>query len=100
MLDLTRIEGFDWDDGNSRKSTEKHGVSQAEAEQAFFNEPLLLLEDVRHSLGEPRFHALGSTDQGRLLHIAFTLRSEGRLLRVISARDMHRKERHRYEQET
>ncbi len=100
MLDLTRIEGFDWDDGNSRKSTEKHGVSQAEAEQAFFNEPLLLLEDVRHSLDEPRFHALGSTDQGRLLHIAFTLRSESRLLRVISARDMHRSERHRYEQET
>jgi len=100
MLDLTRIEGFDWDDGNSRKSTDKHGISQAEAEQVFFNEPLLLLEDVKHSTYEPRFHALGRTDEDRLLHISFTLRGEGRLVRVISARDMHRKERDRYEQET
>jgi uncharacterized DUF497 family protein len=100
MLDPTRIEGFDWDEGNSRKSSEKHGVTRAEAEQVFFNEPLLLLEDTRHSSDEPRFHALGRTDQGRALHIAFTLRGDGRLVRVISARDMHRKERDRYEQET
>ena len=100
MPDPTRIEGFDWDEGNSRKSTEKHGVSQAEAEQVFFNEPLLLLEDAKHSTDEPRFHALGRTDQGRLLHIALTLRSESRLIRVISARDTHRSERDRYEQET
>lgn len=100
MLDLARIEGFDWDEGNSRKSTEKHGVSQAEAEQVFFNEPLLVVEDVRHSMAEPRFHALGRTDDGRLLHISFTLRGEGRLIRVISARDMHRKKRDRYAQET
>src|SRR3954465_3163765 len=100
MLDLTRIEGFDWDEGNSRKSTDKHGVSPAEAEQAFFNEPLLLLEDVKHSMEEPRFHALGCTDAARLLHISFTLRGEGRRVRLISARDMHRKERDRYEQKT
>jgi uncharacterized DUF497 family protein len=99
MLDPTRIEGFDWDDGNSRKSTDKHGISQAEAEQVFFNEPLLLLEDMKHSMYEPRFHALGRTDEDRLLHISFTLRGEGRLVRVISARDMHRKERDRYAQE-
>jgi uncharacterized DUF497 family protein len=99
MLDLTRIEGFDWDHGNSRKSTDKHGVTQSEAEQVFFNEPLLLLEDVKHSVDEPRFHALGRTDEGRLLHISFTLRVEGRFVRVISARNMHRKERDRYEQE-
>ena len=61
---------------------------------------LLLLEDVKHSTYEPRFHALGRTDEDRLLHISFTLRGEGRLVRVISARDMHRKERDRYEQET
>jgi uncharacterized DUF497 family protein len=100
MLDLTRIEGFDWDDGNSRKSTDKHGISQAEAEQVFFNEPLLLMEDVKHSKYEARFHALGRTDEDRLLHISFTLRGESRLVRVISARDMHRKEKNRYEQET
>jgi uncharacterized protein len=99
MLDLAQIEGFEWDEGNKRKSVEKHDVSQAEAEQVFFNEPLLILEDVGHSFSETRLHALGCTDVGRLLHISFTLRGGGKLIRVISARTMHRKERLRYEQE-
>jgi uncharacterized DUF497 family protein len=99
MLDLVQVEGFDWDEGNSRKSVEKHDVSQAEAEQIFFNDPLLIVEDVGHSAREPRLHALGRTDAGRLLHISFTLRGNGRLIRVISARTMHRKERLRYEHE-
>lgn len=99
MLDLAQIEGFEWDEGNSQKSYEKHDVSQAEAEQVFFNDPLLILEDIGHSSREPRLHALGQTDAARLLHISFTLRSSGKLIRVISARPMHRKERLRYEQE-
>ena len=99
MLDLAQVEGFDWDEGNSRKSVERHDVSQAEAEQIFFNDPLLIVEDVSHSAREPRLHALGRTDAGRLLHISFTLRGNGRLIRVISARTMHRKERLRYEHE-
>ena len=97
MLDLRRITGFDWDDGNARKNA-KHGVSMAEAEQVFFNAPLLLLADETHSLQEPRIHALGKTDEGRTLHITFTLRQSGQCIRVISARDMHRKERAIYEQ--
>lgn len=97
MIDLSQITGFNWDDGNARKN-EKHGVSMAEAEQVFFNAPLLLLEDSAHSQQEPRVHALGKTDEGRMLHIAFTLRQTGLLIRVISARDMHRKERAVYEQ--
>jgi len=99
MVDLARIEGFDWDEGNSRKSVEKHGVSQAEAEQIFFNDPRLIVEDVSHSVRELSLQALGRTDSGRLLHISFTLRGDGRLIRVISARTMHRKERLRYEHE-
>jgi uncharacterized protein len=98
MIDLTKITAFDWDKGNSRKSEDKHGVSMAEAEQVFFNAPLLMLEDAAHSTKEPRFHALGRTDDGRTLHITFTLRSSGKEIRVISARDMHRKERTIYEQ--
>lgn len=97
MIDLAKITGFEWDDGNARKN-EKHEVSTAESEQIFFNAPLLLLADAKHSEGEPRFHALGKTDQGRLLHIAFTLRQAGAKIRAISARDMHRKERVIYEQ--
>jgi uncharacterized DUF497 family protein len=97
MIDLNKITGFNWDDGNARKN-DKHSVSMAEAEQVFFNAPLLVLDDVVHSQSEPRLHALGATDDGRTLHITFTLRQTGHLVRVISARDMHRKERAIYEQ--
>ncbi|MGC3872885.1 BrnT family toxin [Halomonas sp. GXIMD04776] len=98
MIDWAQITGFDWDEGNSRKNAEKHGVGQSEAEEIFFNEPLLVLEDDKHSQKEARYHALGETDDARLLHITFTLRGNGTLIRVISARDMHRKERANYEQ--
>jgi len=100
VIDWTQITGFDWDKGNARKSIEKHEVSQAEAEQIFFNQPLLVLPDSKHSLDESRFHALGITDDKRQLHITFTLRiyPADILIRVISARDMHRKERTKYEQ--
>jgi uncharacterized DUF497 family protein len=99
MIDWARIEGFDWDDGNGRKNADKHDVSQTEAEQVFFDDPLLVVEDERHSRRENRFHALGRTDANRLLHITFTLRRDDSLIRVISARPMHRRERVRYEQE-
>ncbi len=97
MIDLQKVSGFDWDRGNSRKSEEKHRVSQAQSEQVFFNDPLLLLHDEKHSSEEVRYHAYGKTDDGRQLHITFTLRSNGTLIRVISARDMHIKEKQFYE---
>jgi uncharacterized DUF497 family protein len=98
MLDLSQITGFDRDDGNSRKSADKHGVNAAEVESIFFNDPLIVVEDVKHSDGEPRLNALGRTRDNRLLHVTFTLRRNGMLIRVISARDMNRKERKIYEQ--
>jgi uncharacterized protein len=98
MIDWTRVIGFDWDAGNERKSADKHGVSRAEAEQAFLNEPLLVLEDDRHSFVEARFHALGRTNEKRRLHITFTLRGDGALIRIISARDMSARERLAYEE--
>jgi uncharacterized protein len=97
MTDLSKAIGFEWDEGNARKN-ERHGVSMAEAEQVFFNSPLLVLPDPRHSETEPRLHALGKTSEGRRLHITFTLRDVDQFIRVISARDMHRKERVIYEQ--
>ena len=99
MADLRRLEGFDWDAGNSRKSSHKHGVTQAEAEQVFFDDGLLVMTDDRHSAREERYHALGRTGEGRHLHVTFTLRGGGRLIRVISARAMSRKERAHYGQE-
>jgi uncharacterized DUF497 family protein len=99
MIDLSKVIGFEWDEANARKN-EHHGVSMAEAEQVFFITPLLLLPDAKHYETEPRFHALGKTIDGRRLRITFTLRDADQLIRVISARDMHRKERVIYEQAT
>jgi uncharacterized DUF497 family protein len=98
MIDWSEITGFQWDEGNARKSAEKHSVNQTEAEQVFFNQPLMTVNDTKHSQKEVRYHALGRTNANRLLHITFTLRSANTLIRVISARDMHRKERLVYEQ--
>jgi uncharacterized DUF497 family protein len=97
MINLVGIVGFQWDAGNGRKSADKRAVSQSEAEQIFFNDPLLLVADHRHSAQEPRYHALGKTDDARLLLIAFTLRVDDTLIRVISARDMNRRERDYYD---
>ena len=98
MIDWSRIAGFEWDAGNQRKSADKHDVSQAEAEQVFFNDPLLMMADVVHSGTEARYHALGRTDAGRLLQVSFTLRHDETALRIISARPMSRKERAIYGQ--
>ena len=98
MIDRRLVTEFDGDEGNARKSAEKHGVSRGETEQTFFNEPLVLLRDDKRTQREPRFHALGETGDGRHRHITFTCRAVGTLIRVISARDMHRKERIIYRQ--
>lgn len=97
MIDFDKVVGFQWDTGNDRKNEIKHSVAKAEAEEVFFNEPLLLSEDASHSRTEPRFLALGATHMGRRLTVIFTLRDGGTLIRVISARDQHRKERALYD---
>ena len=96
VVDFARVAGFEWDAGNRGKNL-RHSVSDAEAEQVFFGVPLLIVIDVSHSETEPRFHALGRTVDSRRLHVTFTLRGDGTLIRVISARDMHRRERTVYE---
>ncbi len=88
-------QGFQWDKGNSLKNWLKHGVTQGEAEQAFFNEPMLLFEDKKHSEREDRFLAFGRTDEGRCVLIVFTIRENW--IRIISARNMNKKERDEYE---
>ena len=93
--DLAECTGFQWDDGNLGKNWEKHGVSDEEAEEIFFNDPLVVGADERHSKKERRYFALGQTDAGRRLFVAFTIRK--RLIRVISTRDMTRRERKVYE---
>jgi uncharacterized protein len=91
---LDDCTGFDWGDGNAEKNWERHQVTPEEAEDVFFREPLVVRGDVRHSQREKRYFALGQTGRGRLLFVAFTIRRD--LIRVISVRDMNRKEQDFY----
>jgi hypothetical protein len=82
--------GFDWDVGNSDKNWIQHQITNSECEEVFFNRPLIVAVDRKHSATEKRFYVLGRTDADRFLFIAFTIRNN--LIRVISARDMNGKE--------
>jgi uncharacterized DUF497 family protein len=92
---LQACTGFQWDEGNATKNWDKHDVSQPECEQLFFNQPLIVRRDSRHSELEARYYALGRTDADRLLFVCFAVR--GDLIRIISARDMSPSEARRYE---
>jgi len=92
---LSDVEGFEWDSGNQLKNWDKHEVTAGEAEEIFFEVPLILMGDDKHSGSEARYAALGITMDGRLLTVVFTVRK--RRIRVISARDMSRRERRIYE---
>ena len=90
------VTGFQWDEGNSDKNRRRHRVTRAEAEQVFFNLPLIVASDPRHSGKEFRHFALGRTNVGQHLTIVFTRRAD--FLRVVSARPMSRRERNAYAQ--
>ena len=91
---LKECNGFQWDEGNATKNWDKHDVSQSECEQVFFNRPLILRRDKKHSELESRYYILGHTDLGRLLFVNFTIR--GDKIRIISARNMTLREERRY----
>lgn len=87
-------EGFEWDEDNIEKNWEKHQVLPTECEEVFFNQPFVGTDDKQHSDTEKRYYVLGRTDKGRRLFIAYAIRKNN--IRVISARDMSRKERQVY----
>lgn len=93
---LSNINGFEWDRGNIRKSHEKHGVTYIECEEMFFNIPILVNIDEPLSITEPRYYVLGKTNRRRMLFLVFTVRKNK--IRVISARDISRKEKRIYEE--
>lgn len=95
MDQLAQCTGFEWDEGNADKNWLLHRVSCLECEEVFFRRPLVTAKDEKHSSKEPRGFALGITNAGRRLFIAFTIR--GDRIRVISARDMSRRERRIYD---
>ena len=89
--------GFQWDKGNSEKNWERHQVLKSECEQVFFNKPLVVSNTKDKTAREKRWYILGRTDLDRLLFVVFTIREN--LIRVISARDMSKKERVNYYEE-
>ena len=91
-----QFTGFQWDRGNTDKNLVKHDVQNWECEQVFFNKPLLVLDDSRHSVSEKRLAAFGKTDAGRFLVVIFTNRNN--LIRIISARNMNKREREFYDE--
>ncbi|MCF6159645.1 MAG: BrnT family toxin [wastewater metagenome] len=93
---LSNINGFEWDKGNIAKNRKRHGVTYLECEGVFFNNPVVVKNDVTHSTTEPRHYVLGKTNGHRLLFLVFTVRNNK--IRIISARDMSKKERKIYEQ--
>ena len=95
MTELSEPLMFDWDLGNSNKNFAKHDVNNLETEEVFTNNPVLILSDEKHSGVEERKLLLGITNNGRYLATIFTVR--GSKIRVISARDMSKKERRFYE---
>lgn len=92
--EIYAAEGFDWDEGNIDKNWHLHQVADRECEEVFFNLPLVIAADVKHSQMEQRFYALGRTDANRWLFVAFMLRTKR--IRVISAREMNQKEAQNY----
>ncbi len=87
---LELLISFDWDDGNLDKSRRKHGVSAQEAEEVFVNTPFIMTTDIKHSINEQRYLALGTTNEGKKLSVSFTMRNKS--IRIISARTMSKKE--------
>ena len=96
MIDFSQVIGFQWDAGNDRKNYDRHSVIQTEAEAVFDDPELLLMPDTDHGRREIRYNALGVILAGRHLHLTFTLRYSGTLIRIISARGRSREERRQY----
>ncbi len=91
---ILNCKGFRWDEGNTNKNWHLHRVTDSECEDVFFNLPLIIAADVKHSNNEKRFFALGKTENNRRLFVAFTIRED--LIRIISAREMTRSEQRKY----
>jgi uncharacterized DUF497 family protein len=92
---IASCTGFEWDDWNRDKNWYLHEVTNSECEEIFFNVPLIVAADSKHSQQEQRYYALGQTDRGRWLFAAFTIRNG--LIWVISARDMNEREMRKYD---
>ena len=95
---LSKPISFEWDKGNRGKNEQKHQVSDEECEQVFFDPGKKIYPDPLHSGEEKRYILIGQTKRTRVLFIVFTLRRHK--VRIISARDLNRREQKLYEETT
>lgn len=95
MKILDKSIEFEWNKGNIDKNKVKHGVENKEAEETFFGKDKFIFKDKLHSRKEERFRIFGKTKDRRKLLVIFTIRGEK--IRIISARDMNKKEVKFYE---
>lgn len=77
---------FDWDSRKAALNAAKHSVSFEEARTVFFDENARLIDDPSHSETEDRFILLGLSNTLRLLVVCHCYRSDGNIIRIISAR--------------
>ena len=87
---------FEWDDAKAAANLARHGVSFKTAQLAFADVFAVESADLRENYGERRYIWLGMV-RNRLLHVAYTIRSER--IRIISARPAEPRERRRYHEE-
>lgn len=92
-----RITGFIWMEHILDKLWDKHNVTQDEVEEVCLARPLVRFVERGHRKGEDIYTAQGRTASGRYLIVFFVRKTDGRAL-IVSARDMARVERRRYEQ--
>ena len=88
---------FEWDPRKARSNLKKHGVSFDEASTAFYDENGLVIDDPDHSEDEDRFVLLGLSAAVRLVVVVHCLRSDGDIIRLISARKAVPSETHVYQ---
>lgn len=77
---------FEWDENKEAANRKKHGVSFQEAQSVFYDDFAVQFFDEEHSSHEQRFLMLGMSTGARLLLVCHCERSEGNIIRIISAR--------------
>ena len=82
--------------GKRAANLRKHGVGFDEAKSVFVDENAKLIDDPDHSEVEDRFVILGLSSALRLLLVCHCYRSDGNVIRVISARKASAKESKSY----
>ena len=90
------IDDIIWLDSIVDKLVWKHNVMTSEVEDALVGRCRIFKKETGKVEGEHLYNALGQTKHGRYLSIFFIKKLNSKTL-IITARDMTRKERQRYE---